>query len=280
MTLQDVVNEVFLRVGTTQARSAAVVTPSRVMDLVNMGMNSMRAEAMRINPDCFKSIVSAVTLVKDVAYTLPDYVTYFTDIRDSQTLLPIRRMDYDQGAQGRSWGYEVHGRQLFLRNIGQCTVDIRVETAWPALHYGTAQAGSTAGITFATTATAGTIILTDDAYNRMRVVLHAGTGLGQSAFVTDYNGTSKIAAATWTVAPNNTTQYGVMPPWDEICDELLVYSALSRFSQEAFKQAANNDPVYASLRMAFEQWAARQNSQGRPISRTLDSELVSGFHGE
>lgn len=72
---------------------------------------------------------------------------------------------------------------------------------------GTAQVGgSTTSIKLAAGASA-----TDDFYNGMPIAITAGTGNGNSGFIADYDGTSKVAtvvAATW-VTPDGTSQYSI-----------------------------------------------------------------------
>lgn len=73
---------------------------------------------------------------------------------------------------------------------------------------GTAQAGASGQTTLATTASA-----VDDAYNGMNLEITGGTGAGQEAAITDYNGTTKVAThAAFGVTPDNTSTYLVKDP--------------------------------------------------------------------
>jgi len=69
---------------------------------------------------------------------------------------------------------------------------------------GTAQAGAASTITLAGTASA-----TDNIYNGNVVSLVGGTGLGQSARIVSYVGSTKVATIepAWTVQPDNTSKY-------------------------------------------------------------------------
>lgn len=63
----------------------------------------------------------------------------------------------------------------------------------------TAQAGASTTITLDASASA-----TDDFYNNDIIQIIAGTGAGQARFITDYNGTSKVATVgTWAVNPSS-----------------------------------------------------------------------------
>lgn len=73
-------------------------------------------------------------------------------------------------------------------------------------HVGTAQAGAATTITLASVASS-----TDNIYNNTTIYLTGGTGAGQSAGITDYNGTTKVATIehTWLINPDNTTTYEI-----------------------------------------------------------------------
>jgi hypothetical protein len=92
---------------------------------------------------------------------------------------------------------------------------------------GTAQAGAATTITLAAGASAN-----DDEYNNMAVTIDSGTGLGQTAIISDYVGSTKVATVpTWGTNPDATSVYRVygmqltaantidFPAWDiEIAD--------------------------------------------------------------
>lgn len=72
---------------------------------------------------------------------------------------------------------------------------------------GTAQAGSASSITLKATASSN-----DDEYNGKIVTITGGTGLGQIATISDYDGTSKVASVpggSFDPAPDNTSTYTV-----------------------------------------------------------------------
>lgn len=79
---------------------------------------------------------------------------------------------------------------------------------------GLAQAGAASSITLQSTASAN-----DDIYNGSLVSIIAGTGSGQTEKITDYNGTTKVAdisPATWSVNPDSTSSYVVIPAGDAV----------------------------------------------------------------
>lgn len=71
---------------------------------------------------------------------------------------------------------------------------------------GTAQAGGASSITLGASESA-----TDDFFNGQLVSISGGTGKGQSRCITDYTGSSKVAAVSpaWLVQPDDTSEYFV-----------------------------------------------------------------------
>ena len=97
------------------------------------------------------------------------------------------KLDIQHGSHYRAW-------QMVVRTY-------RTETAANA---GTAQAGSTTSITLANAAST-----TNDIYNIQTISLLTGTGAGQSAVITDYVGSTRVATASFATAPDSTTTYSV-----------------------------------------------------------------------
>ena len=67
---------------------------------------------------------------------------------------------------------------------------------------GTAQSGGVGSITLAVGASA-----TDDFYKDLYIIITGGTGVGQKVLVTGYDGSTKVALATFGVAPDATSTY-------------------------------------------------------------------------
>ena len=76
------------------------------------------------------------------------------------------------------------------------------------VHSGTAQAGSTTTITLDTGASA-----TNDIYRGDRIIIIAGTGVGEHDICIAYNGTTKVAtvAETWVITPDATSEFILVP---------------------------------------------------------------------
>lgn len=72
----------------------------------------------------------------------------------------------------------------------------------------TAQAGGATSITLDASASA-----TTDYYINQLVYITGGTGVGQSKFITAYNGTSKVATvnSAWATNPDNTSTFAIIP---------------------------------------------------------------------
>lgn len=72
----------------------------------------------------------------------------------------------------------------------------------------TAQAGATSTITLDASASA-----TDDFYNNQRIFIVSGTGAGQGTYITDYNGTTKVATVqdSWRTNPSSDSVFVIVP---------------------------------------------------------------------
>jgi predicted DNA-binding ArsR family transcriptional regulator len=83
-----------------------------------------------------------------------------------------------------------------------------VDSGFRAARSGTAQAGATNTLTLDASASA-----VDDRYNDMLLTIVSGAGSVESKFVTDYNGTTKVATVheNWTVTPDNTSVFLLTP---------------------------------------------------------------------
>jgi hypothetical protein len=139
----------------------------------------------------------------------------FPDLRSTQTNEVTSTLDnrgpIPAGAQGRlSFG-------LNLKHSGtagtppEAGVPLRAcgmaELITAAAVTGTCQSGSTSS-TIKLAAGASAV---DDAYNGMPINTTGGTGSGQTAYITDYVGSTKVATISpaWTVTPDNTTTYSI-----------------------------------------------------------------------
>lgn len=80
-------------------------------------------------------------------------------------------------------------------------------------HEGLAQAGAATTITLDTGASAN-----DDIYNGSLITITAGTSVGETREVTDYNGTTKVATVNtaWSVNPDSTSVFAVIPALADI----------------------------------------------------------------
>jgi hypothetical protein len=89
------------------------------------------------------------------------------------------------------------------------TFDVLASSSALNSHEGVAQAGAASSMTLASTASAN-----DDIYNGAKLTILSGTGSGQTEAITDYAGGTKVASiapATWSVNPDTTSVYAVIP---------------------------------------------------------------------
>lgn len=93
-----------------------------------------------------------------------------------------------------------------IRDRGDAAWTTGAGTGLTALATGTAQAGAAGTITLAAGASS-----TNDLYNGARIMIHTGTGAGQSRIITDYNGTTKVAsiAPNWVTNPSSDSEYEI-----------------------------------------------------------------------
>lgn len=93
---------------------------------------------------------------------------------------------------------------------------LTIQNTYPGgvISTGTAQAGAAGSITLAAAAST-----TNDFYNFKRIVIMSGTGAGQSALITDYVGSTRVAttfcegttAGAWRVNPSTDSVYVILP---------------------------------------------------------------------
>lgn len=90
-------------------------------------------------------------------------------------------------------------------NVANTQVNL-AEVGYPGVVGATAQAGGISTITLAATASS-----TDSAHKGVYIKITGGTGANQVAYITAYNGTTKVATITpaWTTEPDNTSVYNL-----------------------------------------------------------------------
>jgi hypothetical protein len=81
------------------------------------------------------------------------------------------------------------------------------DTGLASIRSNTAQAGAATTITLDASASA-----VNDFYNDDLVYIVSGTGVGQARFITNYDGSTKVATvATWATNPDNTSVFTILP---------------------------------------------------------------------
>lgn len=96
--------------------------------------------------------------------------------------------------------------------------------------YGTAQTGTTTGLTLVATATTD-----DDIFINRTVFIAQYTGQGQARRITDYDGTSKVATISraWDVVPNSTSRYVILPTAEVDTDSTIVNANVEQLDGNA-----------------------------------------------
>ncbi len=106
---------------------------------------------------------------------------------------------------------------------------IAAATPQTVLHTGTAQAGSTTTITLDTGASG-----VNSVYNGNTISITGGTGVGQSAIISGYVGSTNVATiyGTWATAPDSTSTFSILAP-----------NSLSTFSQVGLAAAGGSTSI-------------------------------------
>jgi hypothetical protein len=175
-----------------------------VMDspVLHLAISSSTAASGGSDPETMVSIkknAPALRNVQDRAVTLADYKTLmkgFAGVTKAVALSSVSSgaVTVKYAALPTYTNYE--------------NLDSTISTLWLAptsvVDTGTAQAGSTTTITLKSGSSA-----VNDYYNGMTVTISSGTGSGQSASITDYVGSTKVATAAFTTAPASNSVYSI-----------------------------------------------------------------------
>lgn len=107
----------------------------------------------------------------------------------------------------------------------------------------TLQAGTATTVTLDASASAS-----DDIYNNQVIEILSGTGIGFSALITDYNGTTKVATATFGVVPDSTSKYVIHTHSGQLQSQTQInkYKTITLGSN-----ASSNDDFYNGCYIAF-----------------------------
>ncbi|MBF83019.1 MAG: hypothetical protein CL489_00940 [Acidobacteria bacterium] len=139
------------------------------------------------------------------------------------------------------YGLASGSRSAVIGAVQQVLSDTKTVALSPyaATDSGTAQAGSGSSMTLAATASA-----LDDAYNNHIVTITGGTGVGQTATITDYVGSTKVASATFSTNPDNTSTYTLNSRW------ALLIRTLTSETPDATSAGDTSAPVLDAVELA------------------------------
>lgn len=167
-------------------------------------------------------------------YALPSRMYHLIAIVDGDDSVyePVRSR-----LRPRDVGYLVEPRSIRWYNIDPPGVTLyAIVVREPvSLSTGTAAAGTTSSITLASSPTTGRNILENDHYNGCRMAILSGTGALQTATVTDFVASTRVATATWSTAPSTDSVYSFMEDMPRcVVDSVVLRAAynLTRFDAE------------------------------------------------
>jgi len=113
---------------------------------------------------------------------------------------------------------------------------------YAATDSGTAQAGATGPPTTITLASTASAV--DDTYNNHIVTITGGTGVGQTATITDYVGSTKVATAVFTTIPDATSTYTLNSRW------ALLIRTLTAETPDATSVGDTSAPILDAVELA------------------------------
>jgi hypothetical protein len=222
-------NELFTIGGTTSKISKYTHTPSATHDFVYITKDIDFGD-----PSIRKKVHKVYITYRSGANKLPNIIcTFDTNGRTSYDKTFAAGTNYSEYLTGETGAYyslaaSTNWTTAELKpttssesnNIYSFALKLAVNTN---VRSNTAQAGpSTTKITLDSGASA-----VDDYYNNMTIKTWSGTGSNQTARITDYNGTSKVADFTsgFSPAADSTTKFivGLVPASFEINDITIVY---------------------------------------------------------
>jgi len=134
-----------------------------------------------------------------------------------------------QASGSRGEGYWLGHDKLFV-NADAYTGNLRMYYIKrpPALIKGTASAGAGTTITLATSPVPE---IRDDYYNEVWMRLTSGTGSGERAQITDYDGGTLVATVDFTTTPDDTSVYATESELPEGHNEIIALGAAIRCLQ-------------------------------------------------
>jgi len=130
-------------------------------------------------------------------------VAVYYGTNGSSALLSTFNSDSTPLSYSSSWTSTTLTPSSSINNIYSLQLKI---SSGSILNSGTAQAGASGTITLASGASSD-----DDTYNSQIVRITGGTGIGQSRRISDYTGSSRVAAVSsnWTTTPDSSSTYEV-----------------------------------------------------------------------
>lgn len=133
-----------------------------------------------------------------------------------------------------------------------------------------AQAGAAGTITLDTGAST-----TDDLFNRNRVTIVAGTGRGQSRYITDYVGSTRVASVSpnWVTNPDSTSVFDIDTYGLDAADLATVVSAIWDKARSAHTLA----DTFGAMFQALNDGTAQAGAAGS-ITLAAGASSVDGFY--
>lgn len=276
MTLDDYLvrfGEVIDDTTMTGAANGLRISRARALAQINMARRQLLREFLQagVAQSRFSEKVALVVDSADTdVYTLPSRMAKLITVvnADDREYHPV----YSRHRTGEA-GYLVEPRCIRWFNADPPGVTLYgIVIREPVmLSRGTAGAGATTSITFATTPDVGSNVEEDDHYNGSRIAIISGTGALQIATITDFAGSTGVATSAWTTAPDVTSVYSLMEDMPRCVMDAVVLRAahnLTRFDPE-FDHVI--DRLYGEYTHAFDAALAELK---QPASASADGPRI------
>lgn len=224
--------------------TANVWTDAQLVRALNEGFFWQVEELARNDPTYLHAYTTISYVANQATYDLP--INFWgviapplrTDLDPDAPISPVIYPDYWRYLQATSYNinlnnevYNFEDQKLrIFPTPTDATKTLRIDYARrpPALTSGTGQAGST-GTTLVldATPTYGSNDVRDDVYNGTTFLIASGTGVGETAVASDYDGGTVTVTIDFTTAPDATSVYTTLPPWPEQFSYGMCYKSAS-----------------------------------------------------
>ena len=297
-SIRDLFAEIYDRINLPASAVGTMLSQGALLRFMNRAWQSMADDAQSMAPGVLKTRID-IDLIQDVPVQMPANLVNVLAIRlGDRELQPFsQRPAFASQSQPC---YEIYARSIILRNGQNATYMLYYEKHPPDLHYGLCPAAapqsapsnwpadapafspsrmmylaSPSGATHSdpnATTFAGKVSASDGDYAGLKIVTDGGTGTNQEVFITQSVGGANpyvVVDPPFSVQPDATTTYAIMPMWEDCVNDCLVCRTIARLPQQAWAELANTGAAQQAEER-FSDWCIGKMKDGRDAGRDLD----------